>query len=199
MTIMPPLPPSARPLRADARRNRDAILNAARAAFGRDGFDAQIDDIARDAGVGVGTIYRHFPTKEALIDALALAHFEGLAELANAALAKAEAGADPWTTFTDLMWACARRQADDAGLSEIVETRPETINECAAEITGLQAASGRLMTLAIEAGELRADATVTDIPLMMKGLGKMLTESAVAMGLTWERYMTLMLDGLRAR
>lgn len=62
-------PPSERPLRADARRNRERIVAAARAVFTRQGADAQIDDIARAAGVGVGTVYRHFPTKEALLEA----------------------------------------------------------------------------------------------------------------------------------
>ena len=59
-----------RPLRADARRNRERVLEAARAVFAEHGRDAQMDDVARRAGVGVGTVYRHFPTKEALIEAL---------------------------------------------------------------------------------------------------------------------------------
>lgn len=199
MATKPPLPLITRPLRADARRNREAVLDAARRAFGADGLDAQIDDIARDAGVGVGTVYRHFPTKDALIDALAIAHFEGLAELANAAVEDVARGADTWTAFSDLIWACSRRLAADAGLSEVVAERQRTVHECAAEQTGLEAASARLIAAAIADGAMRADATVQDIPLMMCGLGKVLSEPSRCMGNSWERYVELMLDGLRAR
>ena len=66
--------------RADARRNREKVLAAARRQFADHGLDAQIDEIARDAGVGVGTVYRHFPNKEDLLQALADDRFEGLAE-----------------------------------------------------------------------------------------------------------------------
>ena len=62
---------AGRPLRADARRNRERVLQAAREVFAEQGREAQMDDVARRAAVGVGTVYRHFPTKEALIDAIA--------------------------------------------------------------------------------------------------------------------------------
>src|SRR5687768_10426070 len=68
--------PTERPLRADARRNRERVLEGARAVFAEHGRDAQMDDVAKRAGVGVGTVYRHFPTKEALVSALALSLFE---------------------------------------------------------------------------------------------------------------------------
>ena len=71
------------PLRADARRNRAAIVKAARAVFAKHGRDAQMDDVARRAKVGVGTVYRHFPTKEALLEALAEDRFRQLAEYAT--------------------------------------------------------------------------------------------------------------------
>src|ERR671929_931002 len=64
------LDPAAKPLRADARRNREKVLEAARAVFGEHGGEAQMDDVARRAEVGVGTVYRHFPTKDALLTAL---------------------------------------------------------------------------------------------------------------------------------
>ncbi|HVE68365.1 MAG TPA: helix-turn-helix domain-containing protein, partial [Solirubrobacteraceae bacterium] len=76
----PPLSPSPeRPLRADARRNRERIMEAAREAFAESGLDAQMEDLARRAGVGVGTVYRHFPTKEALVEALVEDYFAGVA------------------------------------------------------------------------------------------------------------------------
>ena len=78
---------AAKPLRADARRNRERILKAARAVFADQGIDAQIDDVAKRAKVGVGTVYRHFPTKEALLDALVRERFEEIAQFAEEALA----------------------------------------------------------------------------------------------------------------
>src|SRR5688572_8998212 len=77
--------------RADARRNRERVLRAARECFARAGLDAQMDDIARCAGVGVGTVYRHFPTKEALAAALAADHFQLLVERAREALGQDDA------------------------------------------------------------------------------------------------------------
>src|SRR6201991_4974801 len=92
-----------KPLRADARRNRERVLTAARAAFAEHGREAQMDDVARRAGVGVGTVYRHFPTKEALVNALALDLFEKLVQGAREALAIE----DPWEAFTQALWAGA--------------------------------------------------------------------------------------------
>ena len=69
---------TTRPLRADAQRNRDKIVAAARDCFSEDGLDAQMEDVARRAGVGVGTVYRHFPTKDALVRALVVAQMEAM-------------------------------------------------------------------------------------------------------------------------
>ena len=81
-----------RPLRADARRNRERILQSARAAFAESGADAQIDDVARHAGVGVGTVYRHFPTKQALLTELVRQTFRLFTGWAREAR---EAGGEP--------------------------------------------------------------------------------------------------------
>src|SRR5256714_3971985 len=97
VTQLIPTPPLERAQRADARRNRKRVLEAARRCMARKGLDAQIEEIARAAGVGVGTVYRHFPTKEHLVEALAMARFERLAELAREALATE----DPWAGFEE--------------------------------------------------------------------------------------------------
>ena len=86
------------------RRNRARILEAARTCFAESGLEAQVDEIARRAGVGVGTVYRHFPTKEALYEALAADHFLRLAATAREALG----GADPWESFSG---SCAARRS----------------------------------------------------------------------------------------
>src|SRR3954462_12072948 len=88
-----------RPLRADARRNRERILDAARCACAEHGASVQMDDVARGAGVGVGTVYRHFPTKEALIDALVAEKYRLAIENAHAALEID----DPWESFADML------------------------------------------------------------------------------------------------
>src|SRR5690242_1941153 len=103
------LDPTARPLRADARRNREKVLTAARKVFAEHGGEAQMDDIARRAKVGVGTVYRHFPTKEALLWALAQDTFARIAERARALLEREDA----WEAFTTLMWDAGESLAGD--------------------------------------------------------------------------------------
>src|ERR671915_1320812 len=102
---------TAKPLRADARRNRERVLKAARAVFADHGIEAQIDDVAKRAKVGVGTVYRHFPTKEALLDAVVRERFEEIAGYAEEALRHEDA----WEGFSELIWRAAERNADDLG------------------------------------------------------------------------------------
>src|SRR5437660_822895 len=92
--------PEERALRADARRNRERIIEAARAVFSECGAEAQIDDVARRAKVGVGTVYRHFPTKESLLGELVKQRFRMLAARAEAALLRP---GDPFEVLADLM------------------------------------------------------------------------------------------------
>jgi AcrR family transcriptional regulator len=178
-----------RPQRADARRNHERVLAAARECMARDGLDAQMDDIARTAGVGVGTVYRHFPTKDELVRGLAADRFGRLAELATEAL-----GAErPWEGFCGFVRASGRIQAEDRALSEVLTSRPETMRE-AAEGVGMLALVGRLMERAQASGELRGDARPEDVPMFMCGLA-----GACSNPLTVpERYVDIMLDGLRA-
>jgi AcrR family transcriptional regulator len=105
-----------RVLRADARRNHKAVLAAAKRLFADEGLDAQMPDVAKAAKVGVGTVYRHFPTKEDLIAALAAERFERLAEKAREGI-EAE---DPWQGLCDFIRFSAQIQADDRGLCEVM-------------------------------------------------------------------------------
>src|ERR1700754_2182360 len=98
-----------RPLRADARRNRERVLKAAQATFAEHGHEAQMDDVARRAGGGVGTVYRHFPTKEALMEALAVDRFERVLAAGKLALDRA----DPWEALAEALWAGAELLAGD--------------------------------------------------------------------------------------
>src|SRR5215218_8125190 len=165
-----PLP--GKPLRADARRNRERILKAARAVFSDQGIEAQIDDVAKRAKVGVGTVYRHFPTKEALLNALVRERFEEIAGYALEALERDDA----WEGF------CQAVSSTDC--SAIVED------------VGLMRSTELLIERAQAQGRMRLDATGEDVPIMMVGAGAVMQMSPTPDA--WVRYLTLMLDGLRA-
>jgi AcrR family transcriptional regulator len=187
-------PEPAPTLRADARRNREAIKEAARGGFADHGFDCQMEDIARRAGVGVGTVYRHFPNKEALLDALVADRFERLAEETAKALEKD----DPWEAFCELMRWSAQYQAEDRGLSEVLGSRP-LIGETAAAKSGLVDLSDKLMRKAQRAGKMRKDLLVEDIPTMICGLSAVTGSADGSMpAMNWERFLEVMLDGMRA-
>ena len=185
-----------RPLRADARRNREKVLAAASELFAEAGVDAQVEDIARRAGVGVGTVYRHFPTKEALIAALADARFERLAELIEAALDEAS---DPWEGFTGAIWRGAESSAADVAWCEIIGGHPAAIGAASASKERLNAATERLIDRARRSGAMRADATVDDIRTIMCGFGHIAAAQRAGAPLDWTRYLEIALDGLRAR
>jgi AcrR family transcriptional regulator len=182
-----------KPLRADARRNRAKVLAAARAVFAEQGVDAQMDDVARRADVGVGTVYRHFPTKDALLGALAEELFDKLAAHAREMLELD----DPWEAFQRTMWFSAEKTAGDRAFAEILgASRNALPTDCPGK-TDLTATVATLMERAIEAGRMRPDAVIDDIPLLMCGIG-----SAAAMPHSspeaWRRHLGIVLDGLRA-
>ena len=185
-----------RPLRADARRNHEKVLAAAAAAFAESGLEAQVEDIARRAGVGVGTVYRHFPTKEALVEALAEQHFARLAGIAEAAL---EDDGDPWEVFSATSWAGARAAVGDIAWCEILGGRPSAVQAAARGQKRLGAAMTTLIARAQAAGVMRADATVEDISTIMCGFGHVAAAQRAGAALDWERYLAIALDGLRAR
>ena len=185
-----------RPLRADARRNRERVLAAAGAAFAEAGFDAQVEDIARRAGVGVGTVYRHFPTKDALVDALAEAHFGHLADLLEAALGRE---GDPWEIFADTIWQAAAPAIADVASCEIIAGHPRVVDVAALSRKRLDDAAQTLITRATAAGGMRSDATVEDVRTLMCGFGHIAAAQRAGAALSWERYLTIALDGLRAR
>jgi AcrR family transcriptional regulator len=185
-----------RPLRADARRNREKILAAAAAAFSQSGLESQVEDIARRAGVGVGTVYRHFPTKDALVTALAEAHFERLADTVEAARAE---GGDPWDVFAAAIWRAAEPAAADVAWCEIIAGHSSAIDGAMRAQQRLAAATAALLERAQAAGLMRPDATVQDVRAIMCGLGHVATAQRSGAPLDWRRYLEIALDGLRAR
>ena len=185
--------PGERPLRADARRNREKVLAAARAVFSEQGRDAQMDDVARRAGVGVGTVYRHFPTKEALIEALMVSAFETIAAAATAALDVE----DPWEAFASVLWRGAETMAGDRALSEVFASIPGATESVMPTVEGLTETMGRIIRRAQAAGVLRDDVMVDDIPMVMCGIGSA-TKKEHRCAEAWRRHLTLVLDGMRA-
>jgi AcrR family transcriptional regulator len=180
--------PAERIQRSDARRNHKRIIAAARKSMARDGLDAQMDDIARAAGVGVGTVYRHFPTKDELVEALAAERFERLEEFAREALAQP----DPWQSFEEFIRASARIQTDDRALSEVLTSRPETMSR-AAERVGILDLVAQLLGRAQAAGVVRPDADPQDIPMLMCALAGTFRNPHA----NPDRYIGLVLDGMR--
>ena len=182
-------------MRADARRNRDAVLEAARQLMAIEGLDAQMSDIAEAAGVGVGTVYRHFPTKEELVEALAEHRFQRLAEFATEALAES----DPGPAFERFLYRGAELQATDQALSELMRDRPDAMR-AGAERAGLLELSRKALTRAQAAGAIRPDAVAEDIPMVMCGLGTSTPCSGgpFVTSTSWRRYLAIMIDGLRA-
>jgi AcrR family transcriptional regulator len=182
-----------RPLRADARRNRERVVTAAGIVFAEHGRDAQMDDVARRAGVGVGTVYRHFPTKEALIEALAIDRFEKILAVGKEALLNP----DPWAAFEGAVWAGAELTASDRSFNEIVGeiTGPMRLPEVLER--DMRETYGELMRRAQEAGELRADLVFDDIPMFMCGIG-LGARKTHACPDAWRRHVAIVIDGLRA-
>ena len=182
----------ARTQRADARRNREKVLEAARSEFAERGLDARIEVIARSAGVGVGTVYRHFPTKDDLLQALADDRFAGLAAAARGALA----ADDPWQGFAEFMTHAAREMAEDRGLSEAMDQRAGACR-IAAERAGLPELTAKVVERAQAAGKLRPDLTGADLPSLVCGVGRAVQAQPGTPSMSWRRYLEIMLAGLR--
>jgi AcrR family transcriptional regulator len=174
--------------RADAVRNRKRVIDAARKRMAREGLDAQMEDVARDAGVGVGTVYRHFSNKEELIEALASDRFERLRDAAVAALAIDE----PGEAFEWFIRECARIQTEDRALSEVLTSHPEVMGP-AAESVDMLGLTAKVLGRAQKAGAIRRDARPEDIPMMMCALAGTFKGPFTST----ERYVGIVLDGLR--
>lgn len=183
-----------RPLRADAARNRGKLLATATTVFGQRGLDAPLEDIARRAGVSIGTLYNHFPTREALVDAIFPGRLLVLERFALAALAEA----DPWQGFVLFVEGLFTLQAQDQGLNDALARRvspPPLVRE--ARHRGFQHAD-EIIARAQRAGELRPDFEAADLVPLMWALSEVIRRSADAAPQAWRRHLALFLDGLRA-
>jgi AcrR family transcriptional regulator len=181
-------------MRADARRNRDAVLAAAADAFAAQGVEASLEDIARTAGVGVGTLYRHFPTREALVFGVYQREVEQLAAGATE-LAVTRAPAD---ALREWMRRFVRYTATKRGLvgmmKSLMQTQSDLFVQTRAQING--AADG-LLRSAAAAGEIREDISAVDLVRSMGGI--CMANDQVGTIDDAARLVDLVFDGLRYR
>jgi AcrR family transcriptional regulator len=160
-------PADARPLRADALRNRARILDAAEAVLAEQGLAAPIDDVAREAGVGIGTVYRHFPTKEALFEAVVVNRVQRLVDDAQAL---AEAG-DPGEAFFGFMTRWAEYGANSKALSDgLADTGVDLKAATSDAKQQLRDAVEHLLARAQRAGAVRADVRIDDLWSLLAGV-----------------------------
>jgi AcrR family transcriptional regulator len=182
------LHPLNRPKRADARRNYDKLVAAARAAFTEDGTSAPLEDVAQRAGVGIGTLYRHFPTRQALLEAVYVDEVEAMAHAADEL-----SELPPWDALSQWLHQYVGFAATKRALNEaLVETAPDSdvLGACRTALTG---AGTKLLDRAQRAGVVRADAQFTDVVRMVAGIAMVPTTDAEQQ----ERLLDLALDGLR--
>jgi AcrR family transcriptional regulator len=182
-----------RPLRRDAARNRDALLAAARTVFAERGLEASLDDVAREAGLGVGTAYRHFANKYELAKAIFAQAIDDLAERADAAAAS---DAPAWEGIVAFLEYSAEEQSRDRGLREVMmgvhdDEEFDRVNE------RLSAPFRTLVVRAKAEGTLRPDAEISDLALTLVMLCTVADVTAEVAPDLWRRYLPVLLDGLR--
>jgi AcrR family transcriptional regulator len=192
---MPSTYPKAtgRPLRRDARQNRARILVAARTAFAELGIDASVEEIAVRAGVGIGTVYRRFPTKDELIGAVFEEHLEQIASAAEGALERDDA----WAAFLDYLSYVVELQATDRGISEILGAHPHTETLVARARTRLRPLVQELIAGARASGQLRPDVVYEDVSVLLWTTGRVVDATRDVEPAFWQRYLALVVDGLR--
>ncbi|MGI5125689.1 TetR/AcrR family transcriptional regulator [Pseudonocardia sp. CA-107938] len=181
-------------LRADARRNRERLLSAAREVFAESGLDASLEEIARRAGVRVGTLYHHFGNRATLVDAAVAPQVEASVELTERALANP----DPWQGLVDHLTTLAEWQASDRGFTEVcVRTLPADSATERAKARG-HTRYLQLIARAHEAGVLRTDVGPADVGLLLWGVVRATEGLREVLPDAWRRHVCVLLDGLRA-
>jgi AcrR family transcriptional regulator len=185
---------AVRQLRADARRNRERILQAAKEVFGEQGADAQMDDVARRAGVGVGTVYRHFPNKDVLMGELVTEKFRSITENAREALAQD----DPWEAFSGLLHQSAEHMAENVALQDALRTTSAAYEYAEPARRELETVTDKLIKRAQRQGTLRKDFKANELGMLMGGLCSSMSGPPPQAG-DWRRHLEILLDGLRAQ
>ena len=181
-------------LRRDARRNRERLVASARELFSTHGVDVSVEEITRHAGLGMGTLYRHFPTKEELIDAVLEDAFAELIDLAEEAAAEDDA----WAGLIRFLEQALARNAANRGLKDVLATGRHGRERAEAMRARIRPLLRRTITRAKEQGSLRADFAPEDLPLVIWSVGRVIETTGAIAPDHWRRHLGLLLDGLRA-
>lgn len=184
--------PAGRRTRVDAERNRQRVLDAARSLFADRGEDVQMPEVAATAGVGVGTVYRHFPTRRALVEAAADQRFAEIAEYARTVCAR-----HPGDGIARYLRHVGSVLSGDRGLSaalQAVRATPETEPRSRARADLMDAVAG-LLDADRAAGTVRDDLTAADVYMIVGALSATIRTGSG----DWRRLVALTLDGLRPR
>jgi AcrR family transcriptional regulator len=182
-----------RPLRRDAERNRRRILQAADEVFTERGLEATLDDVARHAGVGVGTVYRRFPDKASLADALFEQRIGVILDLAK----HAQQEPDSWLALTAFLERAAEILSSDRGLRQILMFAASGHHRVAYARDRMRPAVEVLLKRAQAEGQVRDDLSATDLPVIEFMLGGLTEYAGHVRPTLWRRYLALILDALR--
>jgi len=185
---------ASRPLRRDAERNRQRVLAAARELFAERGLEVTLDDVARRAGLGVGTVYRRYASREALIEALFSEQLDALLTLAGECL-RAE---NSWDGLVRFLEDFACRHGRDRAMRELLFTASPQRPDFARIRAELVPAADELVARAQRDGHLRPDLRGTDLPQLELMISSVAEYTRDVDPEVWRRYLALLLDGLRA-
>ncbi|GAA2833140.1 TetR/AcrR family transcriptional regulator [Nonomuraea rubra] len=183
-----------KPLRSDAARNRDKLLVAATQLFAERGLDVPLEHVARRAGVSIGTLYNHFPTREALFGAIMPQRLAALEQITATALADP----DPWAGFAGFLEGLFALQAEDHGLNEALAQGFSLASDVSQACHQGFVDAQRIIERAKAAGRLRADFGPQDLITVIWAMSQVIRESMDTAPAAWRRCLAFFLDGLRA-
>jgi AcrR family transcriptional regulator len=184
---------SERPLRRDAERNRRRILAAAAQVFTERGLDATLDEVARAAGVGIGTVYRRFPDKESLVYELFRDRIDALVTVAEQSCALP----DPWEGVVTFLEFAASAMAGDHGLRQLMMFGTYDRDQVCYARDRMRPVITRLVERAQASGDLRQDFMAPDLKMIAFMLGSIAEYADPVAPGVWRRYLTMIVDGLR--
>ena len=183
-----------KPLRSDAQRNRAAILDAARDAFASDGLETSLEGIAARAGLAIGTLYRHFPTRLDLAEALFTEKMSQWLTAAEEALAIPDA----WAGFAYYLTSLCELQAHDRGFNDFASMRfPTRVLTEDARVRAFRM-SREIVRRAQQSGDVRADVTPEDMAFVLWAQARVIQATRSVAPDAWRRHLGLMLDAFRA-
>ena len=186
--------PSTRGLRRrDAQRNREQILATARTLFARDGLDVSVEEITTQAGLGVGTLYRHFPTRDDLVEAVLEEALQGYVDLA----AQAATDENAWTGFTTFLQQALNLHATNRGLRDALATSDHGRALAQATRARIRPTLTSLVERAQAEGTLRPDFRPEDVTVIFWAVARIIDAADGTAPNLWRRYLSLLLDGLR--